>query len=196
MWPKIGALLLTATAVALGLRGGADVQAGGGCHEIPYGVNESTTTTVSIEECKYLPTVVRIDAGDSVQWTNNDNLLHTVTGVADSWGDFKEYEEGGTVSFKFAADGVFPYFCELHPGMVGAVVVGDGVGAATNSGGGVSAISAIAPGSGEREAAAPNEGSNGEFGAGSVALIGVAAAVAGAVVVVAGFTLVRRTRGV
>jgi hypothetical protein len=31
-----------------------------------------------------------------------------------------------TVSYRFQNSGVFPYFCLIHPGMVGAVVVGDG----------------------------------------------------------------------
>ena len=32
------------------------------------------------------------------------------------------------MSYRFDQDGVYPYSCLLHPGMVGAIVVGDGVG--------------------------------------------------------------------
>jgi len=41
------------------------------------------------------------------------------------------------VSYRFDTDGVYPYACWLHPGMVGAIVVGDGVG---------SDLSAVVPG--------------------------------------------------
>ena len=30
--------------------------------------------------------------------------------------------------YRFDQDGVYPYSCLIHPGMVGAIVVGDGVG--------------------------------------------------------------------
>ena len=30
--------------------------------------------------------------------------------------------------YRFDEDGVYPYSCLIHPGMVGAIVVGDGVG--------------------------------------------------------------------
>jgi hypothetical protein len=33
--------------------------------------------------------------------------------------------EGGSVSYSFDEAGVYPYVCTWHPGMVGAVVVGD-----------------------------------------------------------------------
>jgi hypothetical protein len=36
--------------------------------------------------------------------------------------------QGETVSYRFDQDGVYPYSCLIHPGMVGAIVVGDGVG--------------------------------------------------------------------
>jgi len=32
------------------------------------------------------------------------------------------------VSYRFVRSGVYPYVCTYHPGMVGAVVVGDGTG--------------------------------------------------------------------
>ena len=38
---------------------------------------------------------------------------------------------GEKVSYTFSEEGVFPYVCILHPGMIGAIVVGDGIGPAT-----------------------------------------------------------------
>ncbi len=51
---------------------------------------------------------------------------------ATSWGDPGiSLLQGDTVRYRFDEDGVYPYSCLLHPGMVGAIVVGDGVGTAT-----------------------------------------------------------------
>ena len=104
-----------------------------------------------------LPTVVRVDAGSTITWTNRDEALHTVTGTdvrsgrpgAGSWGSLEELSQNQTFSHTFNDAGVYPYYCMLHPGMIGAVVVGNGVpehpytagtgaAAASDSGGGSS----------------------------------------------------------
>ena len=56
-------------------------------------------------------------------------MTHVVVGVGDSWGDPGiSLVQGDTVRYRFDQDGVYPYSCLIHPGMVGAIVVGDGVG--------------------------------------------------------------------
>jgi hypothetical protein len=47
--------------------------------------------------------------------------------VTASWGNADDIAEGESVAYAFDNPGVYPYFCILHPGMVGAIVVGDGV---------------------------------------------------------------------
>jgi hypothetical protein len=37
-------------------------------------------------------------------------------------------EIGQRITYRFSTSGVYPYFCFFHPGMVGAVVVGDAAG--------------------------------------------------------------------
>jgi hypothetical protein len=82
-----------------------------------------------------------------VTFHNKDQLLHTFTGVLGTWGNYKEYEEGGSVTYSFDKAGVYPYFCELHPGMAGAIVVGDGSAAAdTSADSGISVVSAVSGG--------------------------------------------------
>jgi plastocyanin len=100
--------------------------AGGGCHA-SYGLEMSSesTTQAAIGKCAFLPTVTYIDAGDEVTWTNKDPVPHTVSGANYSWGTERMLEQNDSVSYTFKKDGVYPYYCLLHPGMVGAVVVGD-----------------------------------------------------------------------
>jgi copper binding plastocyanin/azurin family protein len=73
--------------------------------------------------------VLYVEPGTDVTWTNRDAMTHVVVGVGDSWGDPGiSLMQGDTVRYRFDQDGVYPYSCLIHPGMVGAIVVGDGVG--------------------------------------------------------------------
>lgn len=99
---------------------------GAGCHEAPQPF-DATAQVVTMEDYCFSPAVVRIEPKQSITWVNRDFDDHTVTGVAGTWGEYVELGRGARVTQSFAAPGVYPYFCALHPGMVGAVVVGDGV---------------------------------------------------------------------
>lgn len=87
----------------------------------------------------YSPNPVKANVGDTVIWTNDDTTPHTATsGVPTSGPDGMfggNAEAGGTIlikgkseSFTFANEGTFPYFCTLHPNMVGSVEVAAGGG--------------------------------------------------------------------
>ena len=144
MMYRIAATTLVLAVTAVALAGGTPAQAGGGCHSNVF--SDEAKTTVELSKSCFSPTVVRVQPGDQVTWTNTDPTAHTVTGVANSWGTDQQIAEGQSVSYKFDKSGVFPYFCYLHPSMAGAVVVGDGraVSSGTSAGDGVSAISALA----------------------------------------------------
>ena len=79
-------------------------------------------------------TVMRVSPDATVTWRNADPVAHAVGGAAGSFGDMHaEVAPGGSVAYRFDEEGVFPYVCILHPGMAGAVVVGDGVGSDTKT---------------------------------------------------------------
>jgi plastocyanin len=100
--------------------------AGGGCHSTP---TASRGDSVDIVDLCFVATVLYVDPGTEVTWTNRDSMTHDVVGVGDAWGDpGLSLLKGDDVSYRFDQDGVYPYACWLHPGMVGAIVVGDGVG--------------------------------------------------------------------
>src|SRR5690606_28103368 len=63
-------------------------------------------------------------AGTEVTFRNLDAAPHTVTGESAAWGSTKQLAQGDSLSHTFEEAGVYPYSCILHPGMVGAVVVG------------------------------------------------------------------------
>jgi nitrite reductase (NO-forming) len=80
----------------------------------------------------FLPDPLRIKAGTTVTWTNDDNNLHTVTSGKPSTANAGEAFDSGltalimpskTYSHKFTNTGEFSYFCRVHPTMVGKIVV-------------------------------------------------------------------------
>jgi plastocyanin len=114
--------------------------AGGGCHNTA--VRDVVGTRVDLRDMCFVQTILRVKAGQAVTWKNSDGTEHTVTGVAASWGSYDPLLPGKSVTHRFGNDGIYPYFCLLHPGMVGVVVVGDGgkASSAETSGAGVSTV--------------------------------------------------------
>lgn len=86
----------------------------------------------------YSPNPIEIEVGDTVVWTNKDRTIHTVSsGTADEpthiFGDAENGEPkyitpNRTYEFTFVDEGVYPYYCTLHPTMIGEVIVGQGAG--------------------------------------------------------------------
>jgi plastocyanin len=81
------------------------------------------TTRVRIQDYKYGPQVIRVAVGATVTWTNNDSDDHTVTSD-DKAIDSGVIEQGVSVTLTFPVAGEFPYYCTVHPGMRGKVIVG------------------------------------------------------------------------
>ncbi|MEX0683881.1 MAG: plastocyanin/azurin family copper-binding protein [Dehalococcoidia bacterium] len=119
------ALLLLAMSVAFLALRAPSAYAGGGCHAT--GLSDGDASEVFLTQNCFEPAVARVQPGDTVTWVSHDATAHTVTGSRDTFGGYDELFDGDTYSRVFDVEGVFPYFCQLHPGMVGAIVVGDGV---------------------------------------------------------------------
>jgi plastocyanin len=100
--------------------------AGGGCHADAYSVSDGDIVTAA--ELCFVPAVVRVEEGTTIRFLNEDGTAHMFTGVSETFGDFTEFTEGEWTEFRFDANGVYPFYCLLHPGMVGTVLVGDGSG--------------------------------------------------------------------
>jgi plastocyanin len=83
----------------------------------------------------FSPNPVQAKVGDTVTWTNKDTTAHTITSgtgandpdkgkAFDSSPNFNPLiTPQATFSHTFEEAGEFPYFCALHPNMVGKVVV-------------------------------------------------------------------------
>ena len=117
----VGAVLLAAGPWA----GSAHASGGGGCGRP---VTDAAGTRVTIRSYCFGPTIVRVATGETVTWINRDAAPHSVLGANAVWGSFKTLRRTEPVSYRFARNGVYPYVCTYHPGMIGSVVVGDGTG--------------------------------------------------------------------
>jgi nitrite reductase (NO-forming) len=75
----------------------------------------------------YSPNPAQVSVGATVTWTNDDSQPHTATSGEGATPD-QRFDSGimapaATFSHTFAEAGEYPYFCLLHPNMVGTVSV-------------------------------------------------------------------------
>jgi hypothetical protein len=75
------------------------------------------------------PSVLRVAPGSEVTIVNRDTLTHPLGRPGGEWA--WEGNVGDRVTVRLDRDGVYPFFCYAHPGMVGVVVAGDGRGVGT-----------------------------------------------------------------
>ena len=76
---------------------------------------------VTIDNFTFTPPELKLKVGDTVTWTNHDDIPHTVV----SAGKFrsKTMDTDNTFAFTFTAAGDYKYFCSLHPHMTGTIKV-------------------------------------------------------------------------
>jgi plastocyanin len=76
---------------------------------------------VTIDNFTFAPAELKVKVGDTVTWTNHDDIPHTVV----SAGKFrsKAMDTDNSFSFTFTAAGDYKYFCSLHPHMTGMIKV-------------------------------------------------------------------------
>src|SRR5262245_35664929 len=86
-------------------------------------------TAVKIGNFTFGPQELKVKAGTTVTWTNEDDIPHTV--VSPNNFRSKVLDTDGTYSFTFTTPGTYKYFCSLHPHMTATVVVEAATGSIT-----------------------------------------------------------------
>lgn len=89
--------------------------------------------TIAIEQQAFAPQVTMIRIGDRVTWSNHDNGEHFLTSSGptsrpvatrvDSLEFHRLLSPGDDYSHAFKAPGIYGYFCAIHLGMWGTIVV-------------------------------------------------------------------------
>ena len=108
---------------------------------IPAG---SQTPGCETEDKCWDPSTITVPVGTTVTWINKDGAGHTITGATDpkdpaTWGSITTggnkfdstlppnpflIKPEGEWSFTFTEEGEFPYLCQVHPHMIGKIIVG------------------------------------------------------------------------
>jgi plastocyanin len=124
---RLRALVLLPTVLAATVLAAAPpAAAGGGCHRP---ATEGRGTTLALTELCFSPSVLRVAPGSEVTIVNRDTLTHPLGRPGGEWA--WEGNVGDRVTVRLDGDGVYPFFCYAHPGMVAVVVAGDGRGVGT-----------------------------------------------------------------
>jgi len=96
--------------------------AGNATTTVTQGPGSSTKTTDA-----FSPNPVQVSVGSTVTWTNNDSVIHTVvSGTSPTPSGLFEspiMNPGDTFEYTFTEAGEVPYFCTLHPNMLGTAIV-------------------------------------------------------------------------
>ena len=110
------------TGAAGNTTGTTATSAGGAGNSVSIVPGSSTLTTDAFQ-----PNPVQVSVGSTVTWTNNDAQPHTATSgenaTPDGRFDSSILAPAATFDHTFTEAGEFPYFCLLHPNMVGTVSV-------------------------------------------------------------------------
>ena len=85
----------------------------------------SEGTEAEIKTFMFEPDPIEVDAGTTVTWTNEDDILHTVTSAKRAPVRFDQRLDGAgtTAEVRFEEVGTYEYVCAVHDGMEGSVVV-------------------------------------------------------------------------
>lgn len=83
------------------------------------------TVQVSIHLYKFTPATVTVHPGDTVEWTNDDTVDHTVTatGAGTPAFDSRNLKHGQVFKYVAKTKGTYSYICTIHPYMKGQVIV-------------------------------------------------------------------------
>ncbi|HLY55997.1 MAG TPA: cupredoxin family copper-binding protein [Stellaceae bacterium] len=81
------------------------------------------TDKVKIDNFFFTPQTITVPVGATVTWTNQDDIPHLVVAKDHAFRS-QPLDTGDSFTHVFAAAGEYPYFCGLHPKMVGTVKVG------------------------------------------------------------------------
>jgi len=99
------------------------------CYKSKSSYNSATTSKISITSSAYSPASLTIANGSTVTWTNNDNMVHTVT-TAEGSINSGDIAPGSSYSKTFTTAGTFNYYDAHNTDMKGVLII------TTSTGGG------------------------------------------------------------
>jgi plastocyanin len=71
----------------------------------------------------FIPASIQAPVGTKLTWSNKDYVAHTATSSDGSAFDTRTILPGTSLTLTIHHKGVFPYYCKIHPWMMGTVIV-------------------------------------------------------------------------
>jgi plastocyanin len=71
----------------------------------------------------FVPASIQVPVGTKVTWSNKDYVAHTATSADGSTFDTKTILPGTSLTLTLQHKGIFPYYCKIHPWMMGTILV-------------------------------------------------------------------------
>jgi len=122
--PLIALLLLLVLASGCGEKkaAGGSGTAGGSATEAPA-ASGGKVVPVRMKDILFVPDRITARVGQTVRWTNDDDVAHTVK--AKKGADFasKSISKGETYEAKVSKAGTIDYVCTIHPSQRGTITV-------------------------------------------------------------------------
>ena len=87
------------------------------------GPAEAAAQSIKIRDNVFDPATINVAVGDTVTWTNQDQVPHTATSDQRDVFQSGPIAPGASFSQTFTTAGEFAYHCEFHPNMHGTIVV-------------------------------------------------------------------------
>lgn len=115
-------IFLIVAVLAAGCTQQTHSQTGGSSQPTVGAQQEIETNSVTIKNFAFDPPAIRVSAGTTVTWTNEDSASHTIKSDANLFSS-GTLNKGESFTFTFTDPGTYTYACGIHPSMKGKVVV-------------------------------------------------------------------------
>ncbi|WP_306256807.1 cupredoxin family copper-binding protein [Pararhizobium sp. IMCC21322] len=86
------------------------------------GIAQAADIKADIKGMAFSPATITVSVGDTITFTNRDGAPHTAT-AADGSFTTATLRKGKSETIAFDSAGTFAFFCKIHRGMKGTIVV-------------------------------------------------------------------------
>ena len=84
--------------------------------------NSQARIEVKVDNFTFNPEAITVPVNSMVSWVNKDDIPHVVAGTDGSFKS-KALDTDQKYSYTFTKAGTYPYYCPIHPKMVGKIIV-------------------------------------------------------------------------
>jgi plastocyanin len=119
-------LVLLVLVAGCGEKESAGSGTAGGTATEPATAAGGKTVPVKMKDILFVPEKITARVGQTVVWTNEDDVAHTVKAKSGADFESKALSKGDTYKAKLTKAGTIDYVCTIHPSQTGTITVVSG----------------------------------------------------------------------